>query len=158
MAFSRCSIANPAKGLSFLLQNHWSMAYAGIRTFIAVNLTHVKRPLLYTLPCQGKLDGSRHAGSLPVRQDAYERHKIVLESVIGRRRAPTLGLSNDHGDNGAHGSLRHKCVRSMDGEVTYLNFADISRNGYLFLPETAMTASSFLRTMRSQNTTSLRTC
>jgi hypothetical protein len=66
----------------------WSMAYAGIRRFIALNLTL----LLYTLPCQGELDGSRHAGSLPVRQDAYERHEIVLKSVIGRRRAPTMPL------------------------------------------------------------------
>jgi hypothetical protein len=40
-----------------------------------------------------------------------------------------------------------------DREMAYLNFADTSRKGYLFLPETAMTASSFLRTMRSQNTT-----
>jgi len=46
--------------------------------------------LLYTLPCQGKLDRSRHAGSLPVRQYADERHDIVLEGVICRRRALEL--------------------------------------------------------------------
>ena len=67
--------------------------------------------LFYTLPCQGKLDWFCHAGSLPVRQYAYERHEVVLESVIGRRRAsamPHVSLSNDHGDNGAHGSCATK--------------------------------------------------
>ena len=158
MAFSRLfAIANPAKGLYVTSQVKESCDRAVIRRLIALELTNDS--LLYTLPCQGKLDRSRHAGSLPVRQYAYERHDIILKGVIGRRRAPTMShvsLSKDHGDNGAHGSAPQK--RGPDGEAAYLNFADTSRKGYLFLPETAMTASSFFRTMRSQNTTSFRTC
>jgi hypothetical protein len=69
---------------------------------------------------------------------------------------PRVSLSNDHGVNGAHGS-RVTGAR-VDGEATYLNFADNSRKGYLFLLVTATTASSLLLTIRSQNTTSFRTC
>jgi hypothetical protein len=66
--------------------------------------------LLYTLPCQGELDGFRHAGSLPVRQDAHERHDIVFEGVIGRGRASAVtrvSLSKDHGDKRCMWKLRH---------------------------------------------------
>lgn len=71
--------------------------------------------LLYTLSCQGEFNWPRHAGSLPVRQKAHERHEIVLEGVIGRRRAPTMPhvSLNSHGDNGARGSCA--CHESMGG-------------------------------------------
>jgi hypothetical protein len=81
--------------------------------------------LLYAFPCQGKLDRTRHAGSLPVRQDAYERHEIVLKGVIGRRRPPAVprvSLSNDHGNNGACGSCATKAwntdVLELRGHLT----------------------------------------
>lgn len=35
-----------------------------------------------TLRSRAKLDWPHHTGSLLVRQDAYEKHEIVLESVI----------------------------------------------------------------------------
>lgn len=41
--------------------------------------------LLYALSRYGEIDGVRHAGSLPVRQHAYERHEVVLKGVIGWR-------------------------------------------------------------------------
>jgi hypothetical protein len=81
------AIANPAKGL--LPVSRKDHGNAGIRRLIALELTN-DMSLLYTLPCHGKLDRSRHAGSLPVRQYTYERHDIVLEGVIGRRGAPTM--------------------------------------------------------------------
>lgn len=67
--------------------------------------------LLYALPCQGKLDRFRHAGDLPMREDAYERHEVVLKGIISRRRAsavPRVSLDNDHGVNGAYGSYATK--------------------------------------------------
>ena len=73
----------------------------------STNLTNDKYRLLYALPCQGKLDRFRHAGNLPICQDAYERHEIVLKGIIGRRSAsavPRVSLNNDHGVNGAYGS------------------------------------------------------
>lgn len=84
--FQTLCVANPTKRLSAVL-------------------------LLYTLLHHGKLDWSCHAGSLPVREDAYERHKIVFKGVIGRRRAsevPRVSFSNNHGDIGARGSRATK--------------------------------------------------
>jgi hypothetical protein len=94
------------------------MTGAGVRNFHSSesNLTNDKYRLLYTLSCQGEFDWLRHARSLPVCQEAYERHEVILEGVIGRCRAPAaprVSLKNDHGDNGAHGGCATK-ARDMD--------------------------------------------
>jgi hypothetical protein len=49
---------------------------------LLLSICHCQLPDVHSTRSRAKLDWPHHTGSLLVCQDAYERHEIVLESVI----------------------------------------------------------------------------